>query len=64
MHTLALPIGYDDFGELIDNHYEFVIDYYARKSKREGHLLENITSASILTWQHVNLHGMYDLSVH
>lgn len=26
------------------------------------HLLENITNASILTWQHVNLHGTYDFS--
>ena len=25
-------------------------------------LLESITSASILTWQHVNLHGTYDFS--
>jgi hypothetical protein len=25
-------------------------------------LLESITSASILTWQHVNLHGIYDFS--
>lgn len=25
-------------------------------------LLENITNASILTWQHVNLHGTYDFS--
>ena len=25
-------------------------------------LLERITSASILTWQHVNLHGTYDFS--
>lgn len=25
-------------------------------------LLENIVSASILTWQHVNLHGTYDFS--
>ena len=25
-------------------------------------LLENILSASILTWQHVNLHGTYDFS--
>lgn len=25
-------------------------------------LLENITSASILTWQHVNLYGTYDFS--
>jgi len=23
-------------------------------------LLENITNASILTWQHINLHGIYD----
>lgn len=26
------------------------------------HLLENITNASIPTWQHVNLHGTYDFS--
>jgi hypothetical protein len=25
-------------------------------------LLENILSASILTWRHVNLHGTYDFS--
>jgi hypothetical protein len=25
-------------------------------------LLESITSASILTWKHVNLHGTYDFS--
>ena len=25
-------------------------------------LLENITSASILTWQHLNLYGTYDFS--
>jgi TnpA family transposase len=25
-------------------------------------LLENLTSASILTWQHVNMHGTYDFS--
>lgn len=28
----------------------------------QGVLLEHITSASILTWQHVNLHGTYDFS--
>ena len=27
-----------------------------------GALLDNITSASILTWQHVNLYGTYDFS--
>jgi TnpA family transposase len=25
-------------------------------------ILENITNASILTWQHINLHGIYDFS--
>ena len=25
-------------------------------------LLENITNASILSWRHVNLHGIYDFS--
>lgn len=25
-------------------------------------LLDSITNASILTWQHVNLHGTYDFS--
>lgn len=25
-------------------------------------LLENIINASILTWQHVNLHGTYDFT--
>ena len=25
-------------------------------------LLENLKSASILTWQHVNMHGTYDFS--
>ena len=25
-------------------------------------ILENIINASILTWQHVNLHGTYDFS--
>lgn len=28
----------------------------------QASLLERITSASILTWQHVNLHGTYDFS--
>lgn len=28
----------------------------------QGVLLENITSASILTWQHVNMYGTYDFS--
>ena len=25
-------------------------------------LIENITSSSILTWQHVNMHGTYDFT--
>ena len=25
-------------------------------------ILENIINASVLTWQHVNLHGTYDFS--
>ena len=34
------------------------------RSDQDGRtqLLESITSASILTWQHVNLHGTYDFS--
>lgn len=34
------------------------------RSNKEGReaMLANITSASILTWQHVNLHGTYDFS--
>lgn len=33
----------------------------AASDERER-LLEHITNASILTWQHVNLHGTYDFS--
>lgn len=33
----------------------------SESSERER-LLEHITNASILTWQHVNLHGTYDFS--
>ena len=32
-------------------------DISARKT-----LVNNITRASILTWQHVNMHGIYDFS--
>lgn len=31
------------------------------KVTREA-LLDDITNASILTWRHVNLHGIYDFS--
>ena len=43
------------------------IDHWYRLWQRAGsdereRLLEHITNASILTWQHVNLHGTYDFS--
>jgi TnpA family transposase len=34
---------------------------HSDEEERE-HILESITNASILTWQHVNLHGTYDFS--
>ena len=47
---------------LVGNPIELTKIIMRSDGKNREVLIENITSSSILTWQHVNMHGTYDFT--
>jgi len=60
MKPAKIKLGIRNF--LLWNYIELTKIIMRSDPDEREHLLENITNASILTWQHVNLHGTYDFS--